>query len=98
MTSSPPEEEEQQKVPGWRQPWDPWRILMFTGSMILLVLVLTRGGEQDRFPAWFDIGVQAIGYALVAIGFFLAMRTRRELREKHESEEKKKKVSPRDPG
>ena len=74
---------------------------MFTGSVILLGLAFTRTGGENRLPVWFFIAVQVIGYVFIAVGFFLAMRMRRELREKREKEEKakrKKKVSPRDPG
>ncbi|MBW3594980.1 MAG: NADH-quinone oxidoreductase subunit K [Actinobacteria bacterium] len=98
--SSPPEETEEKKTPGWRQPWDPWRILMFTGSMILLGLAFARLGGEDRLPQWLMIGLYAIGFGLLAYGFALAMRTKKEILAQRAQEEKKrkKKVSPRDPG
>ena len=97
--SSPPESTEK-RTPGWRQPWDPWRVLMFTGAMILLGLAVSRVGGQDRLPGWLTVAIYAVGYGLLAYGFFLAMRTRKALREKREAEEKakKRKVSPRDRG
>jgi len=97
--SSPPDQTEAKKTPGWRQPWDPWRILMFTGSMVLLALAFSRVGGETRLPGWLTVAIYAIGYGLLAYGFFLAMRTRKAIREKREAEEReKKKVSPRDPG
>ena len=97
MTSSPPDEEnERAKVPGWRQPWDPWRVLMMGGSVVLLVLALLRGGDPERLPQWFQFGAQVLGYALLGIGFFLAMKTRKKLREDREKE--KRALSPRDRG
>lgn len=72
---------------------------MFTGSMILLGLAFSRVGGENRLPGWLTVVIYAIGYGLLAYGFFLSMRTRRALREKREAEdkEKKKKLSPRDP-
>lgn len=96
--SSPADDERppEKKVPGWRQPWDTWRIVMLTGSLILLALAFTRTGGEDRLPGWLSTAIFAIGYGVLAYGFFLAMRARRALRE--EREEQRKKVSPRDPG
>ena len=103
MTSSPADEEIQEgpkKVPGWRQPWDTWRILMMAGSLVLLGLAFSQTGGRARLPEWGMVAFYAIGYGLLAYGFVLAMRTRKDLRAKREAEEKKKKrrVSPRDPG
>lgn len=79
MTSSPPEETpKKEKVPGWRQPWDAWRVLMMTGSLVLLALAFSRAGGENRLPGWLATGVFVLGYALLGIGFFLAMRLRRE--------------------
>ena len=99
--SSPADDERppEKKVPGWRQPWDTWRIVMLTGSLILLALAFTRTGGEERLPGWLSTAIFAIGYGVLAYGFFLAMRTRKDLRAKREAEEKKKKkVSPRDRG
>ena len=79
------------KVPGWRQPWDTWRIMMFAGAIVLLLLAFTRAGGRERLPDWLFISLQFGGYALLAIGFFLAMRLRREIKERRESEMKAKK-------
>ena len=98
MTSSPPEETPK-KVPGWRQPWDTWRILMFAGSLVLLGLAFTNFGARDRLPEWVVVALYAIGYGLLAYGFMLAMRTKKGITTRRSKEEKKaKKVSPRDPG
>ncbi len=88
--SSPADDPPRKNVPGWRQPWDPWRVLMLTGSLVLLIAAFTRSGGESRLPEWLFTGMQFLGYALLAIGFFLAMRTRRELRERREAEEKKR--------
>ena len=93
--SSPPDEEKPRKVPGWRQPWDAWRLLMIAGSLVLLGLALSRT-DGNRLPMWLEIGIQMIGFGLLAGGFYLAMRTRREIAAKRLEEEKK--VSPRDRG
>ena len=97
MTSSPPETQTPKKVPGWRQPWERWRILMFTGSLVLLGLALSRVGDQDRVPQVLAVALYAVGFGMLAYGFALAMRTKKEIITKRAAEEKKK-VSPRDPG
>jgi hypothetical protein len=100
MTSSPADEETEErpkKVPGWRQPWDTWRIMMMAGSLVLLGLAFSQTGGRTRLPEWGMAAVYAVGYGLLAYGFFLAMRTRKDLRAKREAKEKEKKVSPRDP-
>ena len=92
--SSPPKAK---KVPGWRQPWDTWRVMMLGGSIVLLVITIAQG--MGELPRWFELFAQFVGYALLVVGFGLAMKLRRDLREKgvvkpDESEE----VSPRDRG
>ena len=96
--SSPAEEQKPKKVPGWRQPWDPWRIMMMSGSLVLLGLAFSQTGGRARLPEVATVAIYAIGYGLLGYGFFLAMRTRKDLRAKREQEEKKKRVSPRDRG
>jgi len=96
--SSQPEKSEAKKTPGWRQPWDPWRIVMFTGAVILLAAAFSRVGDVDRFPRGLTIAIYAVGYGFLAYGFLLAMRTRKAIRQKREADEKEKKVSPPDPG
>ena len=76
------------KVPGWRQPWDPWRITMFAGALVLLAASLANGFTRGDLPDWLRISTQVIGWALLAVGFTLAMRKRRDLRE----EQKEKKI------
>ena len=94
--SSQPEEPESverpDKVPGWRQPWETWRIVMLTGSLILLGLAFSRTGGEERLPGWLSTAIFVIGYGVLAYGFFLAMKRRKELR----GESREKKVSPRD--
>ena len=87
MTSSPAD---RKKVPGWRQPWDPWRILMTSGSIVLLIVAFTQVGGEKRLPEWLAFGLQMLGFVLLGIGFFLAMRQRREASEKRRAEEKQK--------
>ena len=89
MTSSPPDEEGPKKVPGWRQPWDTWRLLMMAGSLVLLGLAFSRVGDQDRLPEWLVVVFYAVGYGLLAYGFLLAMRTKKEIRMQRLEEEKK---------
>ena len=96
--SSPPKTK---KVPGWRQPWDTWRVLMFGGSIVLLAITIAQG--LGELPRWFELFAQFVGYALLIVGFGLAMKLRRDLRENPKKEVLKKKegaeeVSPRDPG
>ena len=98
MTSSPADEPKPKKVPGWRQPWDPWRLMMMAGSLVLLGLAFSQTGGRARLPEFATVAIYAIGYGLLGYGFFLAMRTRKDLRAKREQEEKKKRVSPRDRG
>jgi hypothetical protein len=101
MTSSLPDDEgvspKPEKVPGWRQPWDAWRILMLAGSLVLLGLAFSQTGGRTRLPEWATVAVYAVGYGMLGFGFFLAMKTRREAREKQRASEKKG-VSPRDRG
>lgn len=80
------------KVPGWRQPWDTWRILMFTGAIVLLLLAFSRAGGEERLPDWLSVALQFVGYVLLAVGFFLAMKLRREIREKNSSAQKEKRL------
>ncbi|HET7482623.1 MAG TPA: hypothetical protein VFK89_07170 [Actinomycetota bacterium] len=87
--------EPEAKVPGWRQPWDTWRKVMFAGAILLLALALARAFAPDRVPYWLGIAIQAVGYVLLAVGFFLAMKLRREIREKRAAEGG---ASPRDRG
>lgn len=96
--SSPADEGEtpNKKVPGWRQPWERWRILMLTGSLVLLGLAFSRLGGRDRLPEWLTVAIYAVGYGILAYGFFLAMRARKGVAPERRQE--KKKVSPRDPG
>lgn len=96
--SSPADEQKPKKVPGWRQPWDTWRILMMVGSLVLLGLAFSQVGGRARLPEFATVAIYAIGYGLLGYGFFLAMRTRKGLRAKREQEEKEKRVSPRDRG
>ena len=96
MTSSPRNETGPEKVPGWRQPWHKWRVLMMLGSLVLLALAFTRAGGEDRLPDWLALAVQFVGFGLIAIGFALAMRMRRQIRET--GKESAEKVSPRDRG
>ncbi len=100
MTFSPADDEKPEKLPGWRQPWEAWRILMMAGSLVLLTLAFSQTGGRARLPEWATVALYAAGYGLLGYGFFLAMRTRKERREKRMQEEKKKrkKVSPRDRG
>lgn len=98
MTSSLPEETpKKEKVPGWRQPWDAWRIMMFTGSLVMLAVAFSRAGGETRLPGWLSTGLFVLGYGLLGIGFFLAMRMRRDIKEKRAATEKKN-ASRRDPG
>ena len=96
MTSSPRSDTEPDKVPGWRQPWHTWRVLMMVGSLVLLALAFTRAGGESRLPDWLELAVQFLGFGLIAVGFALAMRMRRQVREA--GKEPAEKVSPRDRG
>ena len=78
MSSLPEETPKKEKVPGWRQPWDPWRVMMLTGSLVMLAVAFSRIGGENRLPGWLATGLFVLGYALLGIGFFLAMRLRRE--------------------
>ena len=89
-----PEDERPKKVPGWRQPWDTWRVLMFGGSLLLLTLALARALKPGALPGWMEVVIQIGGYVLVAVGFFLAMKMRREMRDNT----RKKGSSPRGRG
>ena len=70
-------------MPGWRQPWDPWRLLMLTGSLVMLAVAFSRFGGEPRLPGWLGTGLFFLGYALLGIGFFLAMRLRKENTQKN---------------
>jgi hypothetical protein len=85
--SSPPEEKKE-KVPGWRQPWDTWRLTMMGGALLLLGAALARGFLE--LPSAVVITSQWTGYIVLAIGFAMAMRTRKELQEKRKKEELEK--------
>jgi hypothetical protein len=60
---------------------------MFAGALVLLAGSLANGFTRGDLPDWLRIATQVIGWALLGVGFTLAMRKRRDLRE----EEKKKK-------
>lgn len=90
-------EEPVKKVPGWRQPWDTWRIVMMGGAVILLGTALARGLAD--LPDGFLIATQWIGYIVLAVGFGMAMRLRKELQEKRRKEaEEKARERQRDTG
>lgn len=63
---------------------------MFAGSIVLLLLAFSRAGGRERLPDWLTVGLQVCGFAMIAIGFYLAMRMRSEIREKRAAEEKKR--------
>jgi hypothetical protein len=96
----PAEPEAPKKVPGWRQPWERWRILMLCGSLVLLGLAFSQFGGRERLPEWATVAIYAVGYGLLGYGFFLAMQTRKKrvLERAEADKKKKKKVSPRDLG
>ena len=72
---------------------------MFVGSLVLLGLAFSRVGNEDRLPQWLTVALYAVGFGLLAYGFALAMRTKKEIIAKRAEQQKtKKKVSPRDPG
>ena len=92
--SSPPKAK---KVPGWRQPWDTWRITMLGGSIILLLITIAQGLRE--MPRWFELLAYFVGYGMLIVGFGLAMKMRKELREKGTAKtDVAEEVSPRDPG
>ena len=94
--SSPPKPK---KVPGWRQPWDTWRVLMLGGSIVLLAIAIARG--LSELPRWFEISAQITGYVMLIVGFGLAMKMKRDLRESRKGVVKKEgtdELSPRDQG
>ena len=91
--SSLPDDEKPQRVPGWRQPWDTWRITMFGGSLVLLALALFRGRDSS-LPDWFLVAGQFVGYGMLAFGFYLAMKTKKKIKEQNEKE----RATPRDRG
>ncbi|MGH2807259.1 MAG: hypothetical protein ACRDKT_08285 [Actinomycetota bacterium] len=72
------------KVPGWRQPWDTWRLTMMGGAVVLLGAALARGLLD--LPRAVEIALQAIGYVALAVGFGMAMRVRKELQDKRKKE------------
>jgi hypothetical protein len=86
--SSPPEPTEPKKVPGWRQPWDPWRLTMMGGAVLLLAAALSRSFLD--LPSAVVIASQWTGYIVLAIGFAMAMRARKEIQEKRKKEEQEK--------
>lgn len=98
--SSPADEEKPAKVPGWKQPWDTWRILMMVGSLLLLAIAFGQIGDVKWLPEWGRIVGFAVGYGLLGYGFYLAMQMRKERMQQRLEEEKKrkKKVSLRDQG
>ena len=95
--SSPPDADSlatPKKVPGWKQPWDPGRKLMVAGCVVLLALTIAQGVTGFGLPRWFDITARFTGYGLLAVGFTLMMRAKRERRLAKESE----RTSPPGPG
>jgi hypothetical protein len=86
MSSQP--EPKKEKVPGWRQPWDTWRLTMMAGALLLLGAALSRAYLD--LPTAVVITFQWVGYIVLAIGFMMAMRTRKELQEKRKKEELEK--------
>lgn len=55
---------------------------MLAGALLLLALGIARG--QTDLPRWVDLGGQAIGYVVLAVGFYRAMKTRNEIQEERE--------------
>lgn len=72
-----PVEEQQPAPPKWYSYWPPWRRIMMTGALILLVssLVIPIMGE-DATPEWLGNAALIFGYGFLAWGFFKAMRAR----------------------
>ncbi len=65
-----------------RRPFEPWRKVMLTGAFLLLGLALVRPVIGVRPPDWVYAVVNFCAYGLLAVGFVLAMRARREAEEK----------------
>ena len=68
------------KVPGWKQPWDRGRILMIVGCVILLLLSLIQGITHFGLARWVDVVVRVSGWLILAAGFGLRMKMKRDHR------------------
>ncbi len=78
MSSQPPERKEPR--------FDTWRKLMLAGALLMLVATVKLGSTQPE-PLWYRI-TTIVAYVLLALGFAMAMRRRREL-----AEERRRKLS-----
>ena len=82
--SSPPSERnedptsiESEAEEGTRTGWEPWRKTMFAGAMILLANAVAVAMMDPDQPRPVKLIAQALGYAFLASGFAMKMRSRR---------------------
>lgn len=57
--------------------WAPWRATMLAGSVLLLGNAIAHAVMDPDPPSWLRTAATMLGYALLIIGFTLAMRARR---------------------
>ncbi len=71
VEGSPPEAE---AAP--RRGWQPWRKTMFAGALVLLANALAEAILTPDQPYALKLIAQFVGFACLAIGFAMKMRTR----------------------
>lgn len=67
-----------------RRPFETWRKVMLSGAVLLLVVSITSRSHVE--PPLIVVISNGVGYGLLAMGFALAMRRRRELAEERKKD------------
>ena len=82
--SSPPSEHDEFELPTEpdveepaRGGWEPWRKTMFAGALILLGNAVAEALLTPDQPRAVKLIAQALGFAFLASGFAMKMRSRR---------------------
>ncbi|HEX2294370.1 MAG TPA: hypothetical protein VHN37_03585 [Actinomycetota bacterium] len=51
-------------------------MLMLIGALVLLVVAVLDTALDEHLPRWVYVGTYAVGYVLLAYGFFTALNAR----------------------
>jgi hypothetical protein len=71
-----------------RRPFETWRKVMIAGTLVLLGLTIGNAAIEGHPARWISLPLGIVGYVLLMLGFVLAMKQRREAREKRAARER----------
>jgi small neutral amino acid transporter SnatA (MarC family) len=79
---------------GRRRRFETWRKVMIAGALLLLALTIGDAVMEGHPARWISLPIGMAGYALLMFGFVLAMRQRREAKEKRAARERESRRHP----